>query len=72
MAVPPDPEAGWSFAALEAVVLETLALARARLVDRPAAYQEFLPAAVITDGIDQSAPTTNRRELGMLLVARED
>ncbi len=33
LAVPPDGQATWSLAALEAILLETLDLAKARLVD---------------------------------------
>jgi len=46
LAVPPDPRRGWSLASLEAVLLETLDLAKLRAVDPDALEQvgHFLPA----------------------------
>jgi hypothetical protein len=47
LAVPPDPEAGWTLHNLQQVLLETLDLARLRLVDPPALdlIGHYLPAA---------------------------
>jgi hypothetical protein len=65
LAVHPDPQQPWSSEVLADVVLETLELAKLRLVDLQAAAWagRFLPAAYVPDGDVPGALTLNFKQL---------
>ncbi len=63
LAVNPDPSAEWSLATLEAILLETLELARLRLVDSDtlADAGQFLPALLFSHNVRGEAVSTDFR-----------
>jgi hypothetical protein len=64
VAVPPDPANGWSLDVLEATVLETLELARLRLVDPDRIHGQYLPAIYLADSMEPDQIATDLREIG--------
>ena len=63
LAVNPDPSASWDLGTLEAILLETLELARLRLVDSDslAAAGHFLPGLLFSHNAANDAPTPDFR-----------
>lgn len=71
LAVPPDPTQGWSLAALEATLLETIDLLTARLARPHDVWGPLLPALYLAENLDGDTVSTTLTDVMVDVVARE-